>query len=119
MGDEAFRLNWIEGGTVTSPKGFLAGAVYAGLKTPGPDKKDVGVLLAEAPCSAAGVFTTNKVAAAPVLVCRERVRRGRARGIVFNAGNANAATLESSAASSALYRPHPEWFNHASESSPK
>ncbi len=94
MGDEAFRLNWIEGGTVTSPRGFLAGAVYAGLKTPGPDKKDVGVLLAEAPCSAAGVFTTNKVAAAPVLVCRERVRRGRARGIVFNAGNANAATGE-------------------------
>jgi glutamate N-acetyltransferase/amino-acid N-acetyltransferase len=93
LGD-GFSLDWIEGGTVTSPKGFLAGAVYAGLKTPGPDKKDVGVLLAEVPCTAAGVFTTNKVAAAPVVVSRERVRLGRARGVVFNAGNANAATGE-------------------------
>ncbi|MHB0870599.1 MAG: bifunctional glutamate N-acetyltransferase/amino-acid acetyltransferase ArgJ [Chloroflexota bacterium] len=92
MGDDEARFEWIEGGTVTSPRGFLAGAVYAGLKTPGPDKKDVGVILSEVPCSAAGVFTTNKVAAAPVVVSRERVRRGRARGIVFNAGNANAAT---------------------------
>ena len=94
MGVEAFQLNWIEGGTVTSPRGFLAGAVYAGLKTPGPDKKDVGVLLSEVPCAAAGVFTTNKVAAAPVVVSREAVRSGRAMGIVFNAGNANAATGE-------------------------
>ncbi len=92
LGSEAFRMSWIEGGTVTSPRGFLADAVYAGLKTPGPGKTDVGVLLAEQPCAAAGVFTTNKVAAAPVVVSRERVRRGRARGIVFNAGNANAAT---------------------------
>ncbi len=94
MGREGFQLNWLEDGTVTSPAGFLAGAVYAGLKTPGLGKKDVGVLLSEDPCTAAGVFTTNKVAAAPVIVSRETVRSGKARGIVFNAGNANAATGE-------------------------
>ncbi len=94
LSDGKARYEWIEGGTVTSPRGFLAGAVYAGLKTPGADKKDVGVLLSEAPCTVAGVFTTNKVAAAPVVVSRERVRRGQACGIVFNAGNANAATGE-------------------------
>ncbi len=94
MSDTTAWMKWIEGGTVTSPQGFKAGAVYTGLKTPGPDKLDVGVLLADGPCSAAGVFTTNKVAAAPVVISRERVRRGTARGIVFNAGNANAATGE-------------------------
>ncbi|MGE5618924.1 MAG: bifunctional glutamate N-acetyltransferase/amino-acid acetyltransferase ArgJ [Sphingomonadaceae bacterium] len=94
MGGGKAMFDWIDGGTVTSPKGFVAGAVYAGLKTPGPDKKDVGVILSEVPCTVAGVFTTNKVAAAPVVVSRERVRTGRARGIVFNAGNANAATGE-------------------------
>lgn len=94
LGDEAVRFEGIDGGTITTPRGFSAGAVYAGLKTPGPDKRDVGVILSEVPCTVAGVFTTNKVAAAPVVVSRERVRRGRARGIVFNAGNANAATGE-------------------------
>ncbi len=94
VGNEAARFDWIEGGTVTTPRGFLAGSVYAGLKTPGPDKRDVGVILSETACAVAGVFTTNKVAAAPVVVSKERVKRGRARGIAFNAGNANAATGE-------------------------
>lgn len=86
------ELEWIEGGTVTTPRGYRAGAVYAGLKTPGPDKRDVGAILSDASCSVAGVFTSNKVAAAPVIVSRDRARRGTARGVVFNAGNANAAT---------------------------
>jgi glutamate N-acetyltransferase/amino-acid N-acetyltransferase len=94
VSDEAARFEWVEGESLTFPLGFSAGAVYAGLKTPGPGKLDVGVILSESPCTAAGVFTTNKVAAAPVIVSRERVRRGQARGIVFNAGNANAATGE-------------------------
>lgn len=94
MSGEAVSLEWIEGETVTYPRGFRAGSVYTGIKTPGPDKRDVGVLLSDFPCSVAGVFTTNKVAAAPVVISRERVRRGTARGVVFNAGNANAATGE-------------------------
>jgi glutamate N-acetyltransferase/amino-acid N-acetyltransferase len=94
VSDVAARLEWIEGESVTFPSGFKAGAVYTGLKTPGPGKLDVGVILSETPCAAAGVFTTNKVAAAPVVVSRERIKSGQARGIVFNAGNANAATGE-------------------------
>jgi glutamate N-acetyltransferase / amino-acid N-acetyltransferase len=93
VGDD-LMLEWIEGGTITTPRGFRAGAVYAGLKTPGPDKLDVGVILSDAQCAVAGVFTSNKLAAAPVVVSRERVARGWARGIAFNAGNANAATGE-------------------------
>lgn len=91
---DGIKIEWIEGQSVTFPRGFQAGAIYAGLKTPGPGKTDVGVILADRDCSVAGVFTTNKVAAAPVRLSRERVKRGRARGIVFNAGNANAATGE-------------------------
>ena len=59
--------------------------------------KDVGGVLSQLPAAAVGTFTTNKVKAAPVLVCQEalaalRERGGRARGIAFNSGNANAAT---------------------------
>ena len=94
MSGETVSFQWLDGGTVTSPRGFKAGSIYAGLKTPGADKRDVGIILSDAPCSIAGVFTQNKVAAAPVIISRERVKRGIGRGIVFNAGNANAATGE-------------------------
>ena len=73
-----------------SPAGFRAGAVYAGIKTkPTPD---VGLLLCDVPATAAAVFTTNKVFAAPVKVGREHVAAGRLRGVIVNAGNANACT---------------------------
>jgi len=92
---EAFRMTWLEDGTVTSPDGFLAGAVYSGIKIAGPDKKDLGVLISETPCTVAGAFTTNRLAAAPVVVSRQRIKAERlVRGIVFNSGNANAATGE-------------------------
>jgi len=75
-----------------TPKGFLAGAVHAGIKS--KKKNDVGVLVCDAPhlATAAAVFTTNKVVAAPVVVGRENVAGGKLHGIVVNAGNANACT---------------------------
>src|SRR5438093_11440634 len=80
---------------ITAARGFLAGGDTCGLKPSG--RKDIGGVLSELPATAAGTFTTNKVKAAPVIVCQEvlaalRERGGRARGIVFNSGNANAAT---------------------------
>jgi glutamate N-acetyltransferase/amino-acid N-acetyltransferase len=77
-----------------TPKGFLAGAVHAGIKT--TKRNDVGVLICDAPqpATAAAVFTTNKVFAAPVKIGREHIRAstGRCRAVVVNAGNANACT---------------------------
>jgi glutamate N-acetyltransferase/amino-acid N-acetyltransferase len=73
-----------------SPRGFKAGAAEAGLKsTPAPD---VAILVCDVPASAAAVFTTNKVLAAPIKIGREHVAGGKLRGIVVNSGNANACT---------------------------
>ncbi len=82
-------LQPIPNGTITTPKGFSAGAVYAGLKTPGPDKLDLALLYSEAPCSVAGVFTTNRVVSPTVTLSRGVVARQMARAIVVNAGCAN------------------------------
>lgn len=70
--------------------GFVAGAVAAGLKKDG--NKDLGVIFCEVPACAAGVFTTNQVQAAPVLLDRERIKSGRCQAIVANSGTANACT---------------------------
>lgn len=85
-------LELIPDGTVTSPKGYLAGAVYAGIKTYGEDKLDLGLLASELPCTAAGVFTQSTVPGAPVIVSRRHLASGRARGIAVNAGCANVCT---------------------------
>jgi len=80
-------------GTVTSPIGFSASATYAGLKKPGGEGVlDVGLLCSDVPCVAAGVFTTNRVRAAPVLLCQQRLAKATAQALVVNAGCANACT---------------------------
>jgi len=73
-----------------SPRGFVASGIYAGIKT--RQIPDVGLLLCAAPATAAAVFTTNKVVAAPVTVGRAHVASGMLRGVVLNSGNANACT---------------------------
>lgn len=78
---------------VNLPTGFSASAVKCSVK-PGTDKLDLALLVSDRPCSAAGVFTTNLVCGAPVKVCRERLPRATARGVVINSGNANACTGE-------------------------
>lgn len=85
---------WIEGGSVTSPAGFMAGTAACGLKSKGKD--DLLVLVSEHPCSAAGVFTRNQVVAAPVVVDRECLASDPSviRAVVANSGVANACTGE-------------------------
>lgn len=84
--------DFIPSGGITSPEGFLAGATSAGVKY--NDRPDLGILLSEVPCTAAAVFCTNKVKAAPVILSRERLRSGKARAVVINSGCANACTGE-------------------------
>jgi glutamate N-acetyltransferase/amino-acid N-acetyltransferase len=88
---EKAKIEFISGGTVTSPAGFLAGAVHAGIKDK-KDKLDLGALYSEVPCVTAGVFTNSKIVSAPVILCRERIKSGMSAGIIVNSGNSNSYT---------------------------
>jgi glutamate N-acetyltransferase/amino-acid N-acetyltransferase len=79
-------------GGVFAPLGFLGGAAAAGIKTGKPERDDLCVVVSEVVSSAAGTFTTNVVKAAPVLLSMEHIRRGTARAVILNSGNANACT---------------------------
>ena len=81
----------IEGG-ITAPAGFRAAGVSCGIKAAGG--LDLALVVADAPSSAAGLFTTSLAQAAPVILCREHLQRsgGVARAIVVNSGCANACT---------------------------
>ena len=70
--------------------GFRAAGVSAAIKYKG--RKDVALIVADEPCAAAAVFTTNQVAAAPVVYDREIVKGGRVQAILANSGCANACT---------------------------
>lgn len=80
----------IPNGSVTSPRGFVAGGSAAGIKLSG--ELDLGILASTTPAAAAAVFTTHALPSPTVLLNRERVAGGVARAIVVNSGNANAAT---------------------------
>lgn len=74
-------------GGVTTPKGFKANGMSAGIKKSG--KPDLALIACEKPATAAAVFTKNSVKAAPVLVCQKHIHRGTSRAVVVNSGNAN------------------------------
>ena len=88
------KLNVITDGTPTSPLGFIAGAAACGLKPSG--NLDISLLYSERDCTAAGVFTKNQVVAAPVILDRQILSDNPKgiRGVVANAGVANACTGE-------------------------
>lgn len=77
--------------TVTAPKGFRAAGLAAGIKESG--KKDLTLVVNDGPLDvAAGVFTINKVKAAPVLWSQQVLQTGRVKAAVLNSGGANACT---------------------------
>ena len=75
------------------PRGFTFSAIHAGIKHA---RLDLGILLSDVPASAAAVFTTNQVVAAPVVLSREHLRAsgGKMRGVIVNSGNANCCTKQ-------------------------
>ncbi len=92
------KLNSIPG-SITAPQGFKAGGVFCDIKRLGTGKgsdkgakRDLALIVSETPATVAGMFTTNQICAAPVKVCAQRVKSGRAQAIVVNSGNANACT---------------------------
>ena len=77
-------------GGITAVPGMLAAGVAAGIKK--GDVLDLALIVSERNATVAGVFTLNKVVAAPILLDRQRLGRGRGRAILVNSGNANACT---------------------------
>lgn len=77
--------------TLEVPKGFAFSATHCGIKK---SKLDLALIASDPPAVAAAVFTTNRVQAAPVLLCREHLKksRGKVRAIIVNSGNANCCT---------------------------
>lgn len=82
----------IEGGSVTSPQGFLAGATYAGIKKKGDNILDLAVLTSQARCNAAAVFTLSEIKSAPIYVSWDHLDEREVTAIVVNSGCANACT---------------------------
>ncbi len=72
------------------PKGFLFSTVEAAIKKPG--RKDLALIFSEKEAVISGVFTKNKIKAAPVKLDMKRIKRGKGRAIIVNSGNANACT---------------------------
>ncbi|MBR2633646.1 MAG: bifunctional ornithine acetyltransferase/N-acetylglutamate synthase [Lentisphaeria bacterium] len=84
-------FKFIENGSTTSVPGFRAAGVTAGFKRSGAP--DFALLVSDTPANFAGVFTSCTFAAAPVRLCRERVKNGgKLRAVAVNSGNANACT---------------------------
>jgi glutamate N-acetyltransferase / amino-acid N-acetyltransferase len=79
-------------GGVTSPLGFQAGAVYAGMKTFGEGKLDLGILVSGDPCTVASTFTQNRLRSASIDVNLAKLQHNRGQAVVVNAGIANSST---------------------------
>lgn len=80
-------MKYIEGG-ICSPKGFKAGGMNCGFKSRSSEK-DLAMIVSDSMCSAAGVYTTNKVKGAPITVTKNNIADGKAQAIICNSGNAN------------------------------
>ena len=87
------------GGSVTAPEGFRAAGVFCDIKRLGTGKgsnrgrkPDLVLIVSDALATVVGTFIINRICAAPVKLCLERMARGTARAIVANSGNANACT---------------------------
>lgn len=82
-------IELIQNGGVTSAKGFISGATYAGLKTAEPGVLDLGILLSETIADVAATFSTNRILSPSVTVSKRIAKKGTARGVVVNSGCAN------------------------------
>ncbi|MDW0112043.1 bifunctional ornithine acetyltransferase/N-acetylglutamate synthase [Sporosarcina saromensis] len=84
------QLKRVAGKNIVTPKGFKAVGIHCGLKH---KKYDLAVLVSEVPASVAGVFTTNAIQAAPLIVTKEVVQQQKQmQAVIVNSGNANACT---------------------------
>lgn len=80
-------------GGVTAPKGFLAGGLHCGVRA-SQMKKDLAMIYSQTPCTAAAVYTQNKVYGAPITVTKNNIANGMAQAMICNSGNANTCNAD-------------------------
>lgn len=95
------EYQWIEGG-VCAARGFKAGGIHVGVKSHNLEKKDIALIVSEAPCATAAVYTTNAVKAAHIHVDKAHLQNGVARAAFINSGNANACAPNGEAHAEAI-----------------
>ena len=88
-------------GNVTAPKGYLAAGIYCGIRK-NKSKKDLALIYSDRPAAAAGVYTTNLVKGAPILVTKEHIKDGFCRAVICNSGNANTCNKDGVAVAEAM-----------------
>ncbi len=86
------EIKYIDGG-VCAPQGFTAYGMHCGIRK-NKTKSDLALLFSEASCSAAGVYTRNKVAGAPIVVTKKNLENGTAKAVICNSGNANTCNAD-------------------------
>ena len=85
---------FVEGG-VCAAKGFKANGIHCGIKKNGdPNKNDLAMILADKPCTAAAMYTTNKVQGAPIQVTKRHIADGFAQAVIVNSVNANTCNAD-------------------------
>ena len=84
------NFKYIDGGSVTSPLGFTANGICAGVKPSNTTKKDLALLYCEKVCNSAAIFTKNLVKSDTIYVTKKHLENGTAQAVVVNSGNANA-----------------------------
>ncbi len=87
-------MNFIENGTVTSPKGFKAAGVVGGVKPSNTTKRDIMMIASDIPCTAAAVFTKNLVKSSAIEVTKKNISNGIAQAVIANSGNANTCNAD-------------------------
>lgn len=84
------NFKYIDGGSVTSPLGFTANGICAGVKPSNTTKKDLALIYCEKVCNSAAIFTKNLVKSDTIYVTNKHLENGTAQAVVVNSGNANA-----------------------------
>lgn len=87
-------MNFIENGTVTSPKGFKAAGVIGSIKPSNTTKRDIALIASDVLCSTAAVFTKNLVKSSAIIVTQKNIADGKAQAVIVNSGNANTCNAD-------------------------
>lgn len=86
------KFEFVAGG-LCAPKGFRASGVHCGIRK-NKEKKDLALVVSDVLCSAAAIYTQNKVKGAPILVTKKNLQNGKAQAVIANSGNANTCNAD-------------------------